>query len=40
MAYVTFKDVCKFYHMGDQSIAASDHVTFEIQQGEFCVILR
>ncbi|MCB6992458.1 ABC transporter ATP-binding protein [bacterium 210820-DFI.6.37] len=39
MAYVTFKDVCKFYHMGDQSIAASDHVTFEIQQGEFCVIV-
>lgn len=39
MSYVTFKDVCKYYHMGDQTIAASDHVTFEIGQGEFCIIV-
>lgn len=39
MSYVTFKDVCKYYHMGDQTIAANDHVNFEIEQGEFCVIV-
>jgi putative ABC transport system ATP-binding protein len=39
MSYVTFKDVCKYYRMGDQTIAANDHVNFEIEQGEFCVIV-
>lgn len=39
MDYVTFQDVCKYYHMGDQTIAASDHVTFQIKQGEFCIIV-
>ncbi len=39
MDYVVFQDVCKYYYMGDQTIAASDHVTFQIQQGEFCIIV-
>ena len=39
MSYVTFKDVCKYYRMGDQTIAANDHVNFEIEQGEFCIIV-
>lgn len=39
MGYVTFDNVCKYYHMGEQTIAASDHVTFEIEQGEFCIIV-
>lgn len=39
MSYVQFKDVCKYYHMGDQTIAASDHTTFDIAQGEFCIIV-
>lgn len=39
MSYVRFKDVCKYYHMGDQTIAASDHITFDIAQGEFCIIV-
>lgn len=39
MGYVTFDNVCKYYHMGQQTIAASDHVTFEIEQGEFCIIV-
>ena len=39
MSYVTFKDVCKYYHMGDQTIAACNHVNFEIKQGEFCIIV-
>ena len=37
--YVLFDNVCKYYQMGDTRIAASDHVNFEIQKGEFCVIL-
>lgn len=37
--YVTFEHVCKYYHMGDQTIAAADHVTFRIGQGEFCIIV-
>ena len=37
--YVSFDNVCKYYQMGDTRIAASDHVSFEIQKGEFCVIL-
>ena len=38
-SYVLFDNVCKYYQMGDTRIAASDHVSFEIQKGEFCVIL-
>ena len=39
MSYVTFKDVCKYYQMGDHRIAANDHVNFEVNQGEFCIIV-
>ena len=38
-AFVTFDNVCKDYQMGDTRIAASDHVSFTIEKGEFCVIL-
>lgn len=38
-AFVSFNNVCKYYQMGDQRIAASDYVTFSIEQGEFCVIV-
>ena len=38
-AFVTFENVCKYYQMGDTRIAAADHVSFEIERGEFCVIL-
>ena len=37
--YVLFDNVCKYYRMGDTRIAASDHVSFSIEKGEFCVIL-
>lgn len=37
--FVVFQDVCKYYQMGETRIAASDHVSFTIEQGEFCVIL-
>ena len=39
MAYVEFKDVYKRYQMGEVTIAASDGVNFEIENGEFAVIV-
>jgi len=38
-AFVTFDGVCKYYRTGENRIAAADHVTFEIEKGEFCIIL-
>lgn len=37
--FVYFENVCKYYKMGDTTIAASDHVSFHIEQGEFCIIV-
>lgn len=37
--YVSFDNVCKYYKMGEQKIAALDHIKFDIQQGEFCIIV-
>lgn len=39
MSFVEFRDVCKYYKNGEQSIAASDKISFEIEKGEFCVIV-
>ncbi|MBQ3160729.1 MAG: ABC transporter ATP-binding protein [Oscillospiraceae bacterium] len=39
MAYVEFRDVYKRYQMGEVTIAASDGVNFEIEKGEFAVIV-
>ncbi|MBP1561644.1 MAG: ABC transporter ATP-binding protein [Oscillospiraceae bacterium] len=39
MSYVEFKDVYKRYHMGEVVISASDGVSFEIEKGEFAVIV-
>lgn len=38
-AFVQFEDVCKFYQMGEMRIAAADNITFDIEEGEFCVIV-
>ncbi len=38
-AYVEFKNVTKTYHMGDVEIKATDGISFEIQKGEFVVIV-
>ena len=38
MSYVSLKDVCKRYHMGEVTITASDNVSFNINKGEFVVI--
>ena len=39
MAFVEFKDVYKRYRMGEVTINASDGVSFEIEKGEFAVIV-
>ena len=39
MAFVEFRDVCKYYKMGDTTIKANDHVNFTIKEKEFCVIV-
>ena len=37
--FIEFEDVCKFYTMGEMKIAAADHISFYVEQGEFCVIV-
>ena len=37
--FVSFQNVCKYYHMGEQHISAADHISFDIKKGEFCVIV-
>lgn len=37
--YVEFRGVSKYYQMGETRIAATDHISFSIAQGEFCVIV-
>jgi len=39
MSFVEFKDVTKYYHMGEQKIAAADGVNFTIEKGEFVIIV-
>ena len=39
MGYVKFENVYKRYQTGAQVIAANDGVNFEINKGEFCVIV-
>ena len=38
-SFVQFEDVCKYYQMGEQRIAAADHISFTIEKGEFTVIV-
>ena len=39
MAFVEFQHVKKIYHMGEVDIEALREVNFEIEEGEFCVIV-
>ena len=39
MSFIEFRNVCKEYQMGEQTIRAVDDVSFSIEQGEFCVIV-
>lgn len=37
--FVHFDNVCKYYMSGGQQIAAVDHISFDINEGEFCIIV-
>jgi len=37
--FVLLENVCKYYQMGDNKIAAADNINFSIDKGEFCVIV-
>ena len=39
MSFVEFSHVKKTYHMGEVDIHALNDVNFEIEKGEFCVIV-
>ena len=39
LSFVTFDNVSKFYQMGEHKIAAANKVSFEIEKGEFAVIV-
>lgn len=38
-AFISFENVKKTYHMGEIDIHALDDVSFEIEQGEFVIML-
>ena len=39
MGFIEFKNVCKVYNMGEVEIRALDDINFEIEKGEFVVVL-
>ena len=39
MAYISFQQVVKRYQMGEITITAADHITFEVDTGEFVIIV-
>lgn len=39
MGFIEFKNVCKVYNMGEVEIKALDDINFEIDKGEFVVVL-
>lgn len=38
-ALIEFRDVCKFYEMGDTVVRAADHISIQINKGEFVAIV-
>ncbi|MBQ7566235.1 MAG: ABC transporter ATP-binding protein [Oscillospiraceae bacterium] len=38
-ALIEFRNVCKYYYMGDSTVVAADHVSFRIERGEFVAIV-
>ena len=38
-ALIEFREVCKFYRMGDSVVRAADHISMQIQRGEFVAIV-
>ena len=38
-ALIEFQAVCKYYQMGEETVVAADHISFQIQKGEFVGIV-
>ena len=38
-ALIEFDAVCKYYQMGDTTVKAADHISFQIRKGEFVAIV-
>ena len=38
-ALIEFQDVCKTYYMGDSVVRAADHISMQIQKGEFVAVV-
>lgn len=38
-SFIEFNKVCKYYKTGGQTIPATDHISFHVEKGEFCVIV-
>ena len=39
MAYISLDQVVKRYQMGEVTITAADHISFDIDKGEFVIIV-
>ena len=39
MPYISFENVCKYYKMGQNVIAAAVGLSFSVEKGEFCVVV-
>ena len=38
-ALIEFQQVCKYYYMGDTTVTAADHISFQVSKGEFVAIV-
>jgi len=38
-ALIEFQNVCKYYQMGDTTVKAADHISFQIRKGEFVAVV-
>lgn len=38
-ALIEFQEVCKYYQMGDTTVRAADHISMQIDRGEFVAIV-
>ena len=38
-ALIEFREVCKYYQMGDTTVEAADHISFQVQKGELIAIV-
>ncbi len=38
-ALIEFRAVCKYYPMGDTTVVAADHISFQIEKGEFVAVV-